>query len=617
MPPANALEGTTGKPHASLPLHQTLLSGKRPYLVLGLLTLLFWARTLSFQFVWDDTYFIERNEAIRSLKNAPAIFTSLEAQSSFPRGFVLYRPLRTLHYAALFTLGGGAARPALFHLANILWHAAAALLLFSCARNLLQRFAPSESTRPADMIAFLIAFAFAIHPVVTEVVCWAKSLDDIMATVFVLASLRFLLSTLSPWKAASAALASFVLALLSKESSVPFAAASFLVIWFIRRQPLKLTILQSALFFAAAALFMLARHEIIGRTSQAAPISGSYAQTLIDTLPAAVNYLRLLAGIPPFVIDYDYMPLRNTWANPRVLAGAFLVVAGLATMATLLRKPPWRTVGFGLAWFALFILPVSNLVPTMQFMAERFLYLPMVGILLAIGAALLYAQQSRALAIAAVAILACWTVIAWQRAAIWRDPVTLFLTSLIQGPPTPRIENNAIAAVLSLPHMQRVFQIHHEPGKVVGVGLRNSENANWTGIVETLNELSRVLPKHPSVNSALGIVWAMQGHPVKAVPYFQKVTEASPRDAGAWGNLGQALLDSKRPNEARHALGKALQLAPNNLSALRSLSSLHWQNQDYAAALPVFEQLAKLEPQNPQHLRWAREAREHLQTNKP
>src|SRR6185436_5946586 len=97
----------------------------------------------------------------------------------YPEGFVLFRPLRTLHYAVLFALGGGdAPKPWLFHLANILWHAAASMLLY---RVLLLAFekaqensaAPDEKAR--KWIPLVLALAFALHPVTSEVVCWAKS----------------------------------------------------------------------------------------------------------------------------------------------------------------------------------------------------------------------------------------------------------------------------------------------------------------------------------------------------------------------------------------------------------------------------------------------------------
>src|SRR3954464_6932958 len=170
----NSVEVMPDKFGASSPLQQLLLAGARPFFALFLFTVLFWARTLSFGFVWDDYYFIEHLESIRSLKNVPAMFTSRDAQLAYPQGFVLWRPLRTLHYAILYALGGGGAPKAwLFHLANILWHGAGVVLLFSCARNLLRRFTAPEQSLRADAVAFLLALGFAIHPVVTEVVCWA------------------------------------------------------------------------------------------------------------------------------------------------------------------------------------------------------------------------------------------------------------------------------------------------------------------------------------------------------------------------------------------------------------------------------------------------------------
>src|ERR1041384_3186979 len=83
---------------------------KRPCGVILLAVILVWGHSLRFGFVWDDYFFIETNEAIRSLNNVPRIFTDLAAQSSYERGFIVYRPLRTVHYALLYWLGGGRTR---------------------------------------------------------------------------------------------------------------------------------------------------------------------------------------------------------------------------------------------------------------------------------------------------------------------------------------------------------------------------------------------------------------------------------------------------------------------------------------------------------------------------
>src|SRR5208283_517351 len=104
------------------------------------------------------------------------------AQSTFPQGFVLFRPVRTAHYALLYFLGGkDAPQPWLYHLANVIWHGATAMMLCSVLGRLLPRLHPSLALGQARGWAFFVALAFAVHPVVSEVVCWAKSLDDILA----------------------------------------------------------------------------------------------------------------------------------------------------------------------------------------------------------------------------------------------------------------------------------------------------------------------------------------------------------------------------------------------------------------------------------------------------
>ncbi len=152
-----------------------------PYLVIGIISFLVWGPTVRFDFVWDDHLYITQNKSIRSLRNLPEMFYSPDAQAS--ETAPLFRPLRTAHFAILNALAGKPLpQPWIFHLANILWHTAAATLLFSVA-GLLTQEQFRGSVAWARVVALLISIAFAVHPVTSEVVCWAKSLDDIMAAV--------------------------------------------------------------------------------------------------------------------------------------------------------------------------------------------------------------------------------------------------------------------------------------------------------------------------------------------------------------------------------------------------------------------------------------------------
>ena len=102
-----------------------------PFLLLGIASVLVWGQTVKFGFVWDDTFFIRDLEVLRSWRHFPEIFYRLDAQSTLPTGFLMFRPVRTAMWALLFHLGGKETpQPWIYHLANVLWHGATAMMLF-------------------------------------------------------------------------------------------------------------------------------------------------------------------------------------------------------------------------------------------------------------------------------------------------------------------------------------------------------------------------------------------------------------------------------------------------------------------------------------------------------
>ena len=197
--------------------------------LIGLFTLLLWGQTVRFDFVWDDEIYIVQNKSIRSLANIPRMFCQMQAQSaeSSPTS---YRPLRNSFYALLYALNGKETpQPWIFHLANVLWQGAAAMLLFVTAMLLCRRLNGTVSHQ-ARMMSLLIALGFAAHPGNSEAVCWAKCMDDLMAGVFVLAAARSLLTWNEGGRGYVAALVWFLAAAFTKESAAPFALAVFFML---------------------------------------------------------------------------------------------------------------------------------------------------------------------------------------------------------------------------------------------------------------------------------------------------------------------------------------------------------------------------------------------------
>ncbi len=527
---------------------------------IGLFALLLWGQTARFDFVWDDGVYITQNMSIRSLANFPKFFCRMEAQSAETPS-ISYRPLRNTFYALLYALDGKETpQPWIFHLANVLWHGAAAMLLFLVALLLCQRLTGGVSTAER-MASLLIALGFAAHPVISEAVCWAKCLDDLMAAVFVLAAARSLLQWNQGGRGYGAALVWFLLAVFAKESAAPFALAVFFLLHGFHKLPWRRSAKLAMPFLLAAFFYAACRHWVMGRSSQCPPLSGTYGQTLIDMFPVALEYWRLLWGIPPFCADYNFMvgAPPHPFLSVGVLGGVFLVLFFGALAAWLWRRPEWRMSAFGLVWMALFLLPVSNLVPMMQYMAERFLYLPLMGFLLALGGVFLNFSRfrPRLAAAAAAALMVIWMGASLNRMGIWRDALTLFVRTEFEHPGIKRVEKNAVSAVLRLPQV------------AAGQTAKKLSPEQAEEIIATLQKARQLYPENDKLTTQLGLTEAKIGRWREAVALLELAVRQNPGFSERWYNLASVYERTGQPAKARQACAQALLLNPNFEAAHR------------------------------------------------
>ena len=565
-----------------------------PQFLIVAAVLLVWGRTVTYDFVWDDQSFVTELRSIRSLGNVPEMFYRLDAQSAIPAEFPLFRPLRTVQYALLFQLGGGEPPKAwVFHLNNILWHLAAALLLFVVARRLVLSLTGTVDEQHATLFATFVALAFAVNPVTSETVCWVKSLDDIMAAVFVLASLHQLLSANPSRRRYWISVVFFALAIYSKVSAGPFPLIVFLVFLLVRKTDWRTAARCSLPFFVVAFAFVVHNHLVIGRSTQTAPISGGYGQTLIDMLPVVPKYIRLLFGVPPFLIDYSFMKGGYAITSAPVLCGALLSVALVALALFALRSPRWHILGVGLIWTGAFLIPVSNVVPMMQYMAERFLYLPLIGWCLALVAALWTLGRTKMVVPVSIVALSFWSWVAWDRSSIWQDNFNLFVRSSQQGIHVVRIEQNAVTAILRQPHMTNIFVPDPHDRKKPAIIRSPSNPDDWKPVMSTLLSAYELFPDEPNLLTALGAAHFCTRQPNLAASFFEKAARKMPENAGAWLNFGRAALDSTQFAKAEAAYRAALRIEPANLVGLRGLAdALQAQHKDAEASVITRQILA-------------------------
>ncbi len=383
--------------------------------------------SLGFDFVYDDLYFVVQNPRLENAAIAD-FFVDPTTLAGTPDYEGTYRPLRTLSFALDRRLfGPGPVAP---HAWGIVLHAACTMLLFALLAELL----------PGGAAAFLASLLFAVHPMAAEAAAWVSSRDGGLYLAFFLGALLLHRRARARALYGALAVASFSLALLSKEMAITFpliVAAHDRV--FSDRAPEGR--LRAALWLAyvlVAAGYLGLRFAVLGPSFGQRSIGwGDSAATSVLSAVTACGFQLMRCVAPflpqPFTFDYQ-LALTTTPFDLRFLASA----AALATLITL-GATAWLNrskAALFLLWFPVTILPVSNLlVPINILVADRFLYGPAIGPLVGLAAALVALERrfpvvGRGVAgawVLAFAVSLGSVLPAWKNAeALWSRAVTTF-----------------------------------------------------------------------------------------------------------------------------------------------------------------------------------------------
>jgi len=361
-----------------------------------------------------------------------------------------------------------------YHLTSNLIHALNAALLFMLILRLAEAGGSARSAL-LPWIAAAGALLFAWHPVNVEAVAEVSCREDLLATFFVLAGLLCADAFARTngrkafWFAAGCVFAMF-LACGAKETGIagPFLLGLYWLLY-RRNQPARPWVLLLAACFAVTMGFLAARFYFQPAVSQiflhpAGYIGGSFAK-VFEIQPRL--WVALLKSIFwPFGLSADYVPQNVAWLT---LPVALPVLAVFLSLQFLLG---WkcRMALFGAALFWLALAPVSNFLPIYRPLADRFLYLPMVGLALGLGGLLLLTsrrQEILQLLLAGLLMLLIpLAALTWQRQAVFANPLNLWLDTLAKSPFSDTAANNLGFALIakgdyekSLAAFQRALQL--------------------------------------------------------------------------------------------------------------------------------------------------------------
>jgi tetratricopeptide (TPR) repeat protein len=401
-----------------------MASGRRLPLLLGaalaLLTLAAYLPTLHNGFVnLDDGLYVTGNPHVQQGITGAGVAWALTANVANN-----WHPLTLLSHlldCQLFGLdaAGHHATSLLLHLANV-------VLLFAVLRRL----------TGAVWRSAAVAALFAVHPAHVESVAWVAERKDVLSALFWLLAMaaygRYARRP-SVGRYLPVALA-MALGLAAKPMVVTLPFALLLLdIWPLERLGLgwkRLAVEKLPLLALSAASSLVTLHY--QRTSLAPLGLDPWSLRLAN---AAVSYTAYLGKLllPSNLAVFYPIPLAiPAWK----VAGAVALLAILTALAVrTARKAPWLLVGW--LWFLGTLVPVIGLVQVgRQAMADRYTYIPSIGLFVAIvwGIAGLVGERRAVLATAAAVVIALLVAGTWMQAGTWRDSVTLYRHALAVTP---------------------------------------------------------------------------------------------------------------------------------------------------------------------------------------
>jgi Tfp pilus assembly protein PilF len=535
------------------------LSDKKKRMLLGLLLLvafLAYANTLLAGFVYDDHFQIEGNPYVHDFRYVGRIFTTtvwsfqgMEGQTNY------YRPLMTFGYLLSdwvfqsFPLG--------FHLVNVLLNCAVVWLVFAVCAALFGD----------EPVALAAAALFALHPIHTEVVAWIAAVTELdLALFYLCAFLLFLRLEKEQGKrrilTSALMCGSLVLALLSKEQGItlPVMATIYEHVYRADRQATGWI----TKLWRYAGLWMIAAAYVVFRLTVLrafAPVTQrpdlSVTQVVMSGTALVGQYAAKLFWPHPLLGYYVFQPSQRL-DDPRVLGG--LAALSLAVVLFVILWRHARPYSFALVWMAVTLLPVLNVrwMAASAF-AERYLYLPSVGFCaLLAGAGVWLWSQTRKLpkvrwvvgsAALLLAVLATLQIVIRNRD--WRDDKSFFSATLAADPHASYMRTS-LAAIEWSEYRQK------------------DAVRDWqTALADK--------PDNAIALSNLGMAMVEEKRWQEAEAYLRRAIQLRPRFAAPHGHLGKIYLALDQPAAAEREFRRAVEISPLNTELRNQLAKFYMQ----------------------------------------
>lgn len=487
------------------------------------------------------------------------------------------RPLLMFSYWVNYQMSGHSTFG--YHMVNLLIHFCNAALVGLVFRKL----------AGPGLAPLFAAAIFLLHPVQSESVAYIAGRSESLSGLFFLAAFVLFLYRRRPevsWAVAAGVLALFAAALASKEHVVVLPALLLLTDYFFnpglslegarRNWRIYAPMILGAL---AGTALVLRRIGSSGGSAGLTVAGVTWRDYLFTQFRVFFRYLRLFVFPAGQNIDYDF-PLSRSLAEHGAILGLIGLVALLGAAFFFRRRFPLAC--YGMLVFFLLLAPTSSILPIKDPIAERRLYLPLIGLLLVVVDGVARLRVPRKSLLAGMAILtAAAGAATFERSQVWNGPVALWEDTVAKAPGNARAHFQLGYAYFTQSRCQQALE-HYE----TAARLEKPDGRlliDWGLAFDCLGKADEALDKFRQAaaleNSAhawslIGLIHGRKGQAAEAWQALDKAVALDPRFDMSYVYRGHLFLAVNDRAAAEREYTKAYRINPNNVLAREALERL-------------------------------------------
>lgn len=552
-------------------------------LIILIIGVFVYANSFGNEFVWDDDYLIVNNIFIKDWHYIGKIFsTNLFAGSWGDSTF--YRPIQSLTYLADYSIWK--LNPFGYHLTNTLIHIANAILIYLLAQYLIKiRFA-----------ALFTSLLFLVHPVQTEAVTYISGRADPLVALFLLISfisfikLRYILS-----------LCAFILAFLSKEAGLIFPVILLVYCLLDKNTQGKKRPLFLGIFFLTAIIYLLTRSYLFDfLQAPFASSAGPLFTRIVISCKAFVHYLGFI--VFPFGLHMErQLNISGSLFEPDIWISLVLLIIFIILAV----RPPKesKAASFGLSWFLIALIPTAGILPINAFIAEHWLYLPSIGLFLALTS---YFPKKRNFAILMSIILSALAVLTIKQNTVWKNKETLYKHILKFNPASSRAHFNLGSVYgerkaddMAIPEFNRAIELKKDYiDAYVNLGYAYQKKGETSKAINIFKEAIRISPNDYLPYYYLANLYNDTGRASESIDLYKKALALKSINPNIYFDLARAYDKMGGIDEAIAMYQKCIELSREYLDAYINLGAIYAQKGLFGEAKGVWEKGLKLAPDN-------------------